>query len=138
MGGSLCGQHRTWISWFNLHKTNSVQVCPCPQNALLRSSCPPHPSRPALLALLHGLPLAVCEISALNAPGGDSTSVVSGQETQTTDVGGKQRGGECMVTYADLEPGDFTRDCDGSRLNGRTFAPRSPLVELPLVQMWVD
>lgn len=43
-----------------------------------------------------------------------------------------------MVTYADLEPGDFTRDCDGSRLNGRNFAPRSPLVELPLVQMWVD
>ena len=64
--------------------------------------------------------------------------MVSGKETQTTNVGGKQRGGERMVTYADLEPGDFTRDCDGSRLNGRTFAPRSPLVELPLVQMWVD
>lgn len=56
MWGSLCGQHRTWISWFNLHKTNSIQVCPCPQNALLRSSCPPHPPPPTLLALLHGLP----------------------------------------------------------------------------------
>lgn len=43
-----------------------------------------------------------------------------------------------MVTCVDLEPGNFTRDRDGSRLNGRTFAPSSPSVELPLVQVWVE
>lgn len=92
----------------------------------------PSPPPPSSLSFLD-FPLAFCEIPALNAPGGDSTSVISGKETQTTDVGG-----EYMVTCVDLEPGNFTRDRDGSRLNGRTFAPSSPSVELPLVQMWVE
>lgn len=83
-------------------------------------------------------PLAFCESSALNAPGGDITSVVGGKETQTADVGGRQRWGERTVTCVDLEPGDVARDHGGSRPNGRICAPRSPLVELPLVQMCVD
>lgn len=72
------------------------------------------------------LTFALCEIYALKAPRGNSTSVVSGRGTQVTDAQKKAgRGESIIVTSVDSEPSNFPRHSDLSQLTGKALLSHS-------------